>query len=103
MKPGTKIITVSAVELNHKSNYQDFYRYVEADVAITGDPEATLPLLVEAGADISEPSAAASATSPSSASSSTAAAGFLRLSFSDRPRKPLALLLLVPPTLWLAW
>jgi acetolactate synthase I/II/III large subunit len=48
IKPGTKVITVSAVELNYKSNYQDFYRYVEADVSITGDPEATLPLLVEA-------------------------------------------------------
>ena len=47
-KPGAKIITVSAVDLNHKSNYQDFYRYVEADLAITGDPEATLPELVEA-------------------------------------------------------
>jgi acetolactate synthase-1/2/3 large subunit len=48
MKPGAKVITISAVELNHKSNYQDFYRYVEADLSITGDPEATLPELVEA-------------------------------------------------------
>ena len=48
IKPGAKIITVSAVELNHKSNYQDFGRYVEADLAITGDPEATLPELIEA-------------------------------------------------------
>jgi thiamine pyrophosphate-dependent acetolactate synthase large subunit-like protein len=47
-KPGAKIITVSAVELNHKSNYQDFGRYVEADLAITGDAEATLPALIEA-------------------------------------------------------
>ena len=36
---------ISAIELNHKSNYQDFGRYVEADLAITGDPEATLPAL----------------------------------------------------------
>ena len=48
IKPGAKVITVSAVELNHKSNYQDFGRYVEADLAITGDPEATLPELIEA-------------------------------------------------------
>jgi acetolactate synthase-1/2/3 large subunit len=48
LKPGAKIITISAMELNHKSNYQDFYRYVEADVAITGDAEATLPELIEA-------------------------------------------------------
>ncbi|HTR39696.1 MAG TPA: thiamine pyrophosphate-dependent enzyme [Bryobacteraceae bacterium] len=47
-KPGAKIIDISAVELNHKSNYQDFGRYLEADLSITGDPEATLPELIEA-------------------------------------------------------
>jgi len=47
-KPGAKIITVSAVELSHKSNHQDFGRYIEADLAITGDAEATLPELIEA-------------------------------------------------------
>jgi thiamine pyrophosphate-dependent acetolactate synthase large subunit-like protein len=47
-KPGAKIITISAVELNHKSNHQDFGRYIEADLAITGDAEATLPELIEA-------------------------------------------------------
>src|SRR5215831_10931894 len=47
-KPGAKIITVSAVELNHKSNHQDFGRYLEADLSITGDAEATLPELIEA-------------------------------------------------------
>src|SRR6202049_1491358 len=29
MQPGAKIISVSAIELNHKSNYQDFGRYEE--------------------------------------------------------------------------
>jgi acetolactate synthase I/II/III large subunit len=48
MKPGAKLISVSAIELNHKSNYQDFGRYVEADLSITGDAEATLPALIEA-------------------------------------------------------
>jgi acetolactate synthase I/II/III large subunit len=48
IKAGAKVITVSAVELNHKANYQDFGRYVEADLSITGDPEATLPELIEA-------------------------------------------------------
>ncbi len=48
IKPGAKVVTVSAIDLNHKSNYQDFGRYVEADLAITGDPEATLPELIEA-------------------------------------------------------
>jgi len=47
-KPGAKVVTISAIELNHKSNYQDFYRYLEADLAITGDPESTLPELIEA-------------------------------------------------------
>jgi thiamine pyrophosphate-dependent acetolactate synthase large subunit-like protein len=48
LKPGTKIINISAIDLNHKSNYQDFGRYVEADLNITGDAEATLPELIEA-------------------------------------------------------
>ena len=42
-----KLINISAVELNHKSNYQDFGRYLEADLTITGDREATLPELIE--------------------------------------------------------
>ena len=48
IKPGTKLIGISAVELNHKSNYQDFGRYVELDLSITGDAEATLPALIDA-------------------------------------------------------
>jgi acetolactate synthase-1/2/3 large subunit len=48
MKPGAKIVSVSAIELNHKSNYQDFGRYAEVDLSITGDAEATLPSLIEA-------------------------------------------------------
>jgi acetolactate synthase I/II/III large subunit len=47
-KEGAKIISISAIDLNHKSNYQDFGRYMEVDLAITGDPEATLPELIEA-------------------------------------------------------
>ncbi len=47
-KPGAKIITISAVELSHKSNNQDFGRYIEADISITGDAEVTLPELIEA-------------------------------------------------------
>jgi acetolactate synthase-1/2/3 large subunit len=48
IKPDAKLIMVSAIELNHKSNYQDFGRYVEADLNITGDAEATLPALIDA-------------------------------------------------------
>lgn len=48
MKAGAKLIGISAIELNHKSNYQDFGRYSEVDLNITGDAEATLPSLIEA-------------------------------------------------------
>jgi acetolactate synthase-1/2/3 large subunit len=47
LNPGAKIINISALELNHKSNYQDFYRYVEVDINIAADAEATLPALIE--------------------------------------------------------
>jgi hypothetical protein len=30
-------------DLSHKSNYQDFGRYDEVDLAIAGDAQATLP------------------------------------------------------------
>ncbi|MEQ1946721.1 MAG: thiamine pyrophosphate-dependent enzyme [Bryobacteraceae bacterium] len=47
-KAGTKTITISALELSHKANYQDFGRYAESDIAIPADAEATLPWLIEA-------------------------------------------------------
>ena len=47
-KPGTKIATISSHELLSNSNYQDFGRYTEADLAIVADAEATLPSLIEA-------------------------------------------------------
>jgi len=47
-KPGAKLISISAVDVNHKSNYQDFGRYSEADLVIAADGEATLPSLIEA-------------------------------------------------------
>jgi len=46
-RPDAKLINISAVTLNHKSNYQDFGRLLEADLSITGDVEATLPSLIE--------------------------------------------------------
>lgn len=48
VKPGTKIATINASELITKSNYQDAGRYIEADLAIAADTEATLPALIEA-------------------------------------------------------
>jgi thiamine pyrophosphate-dependent acetolactate synthase large subunit-like protein len=47
-RPGTKIATISSHELLTKSNYQDFGRYTEADLAIVADAEATMPALIEA-------------------------------------------------------
>jgi thiamine pyrophosphate-dependent acetolactate synthase large subunit-like protein len=47
-KPGTKLISVTAGDLFMKSNYQDFQRYPEVDIAMAADAEATLPPLIEA-------------------------------------------------------
>jgi len=47
-KPGVKLITISSIDLNTKSNYQDFGRYAEVDLAIAADAEASLPALIEA-------------------------------------------------------
>ena len=48
VKPGTKLISISAQPLLTKSNYQEFERFQSVDVPITGDVEATLPALIEA-------------------------------------------------------
>jgi len=47
-KDGAKLITISSMDLLMKSNYQDFGQYNEADIAVAGDAEATLPSLIEA-------------------------------------------------------
>lgn len=47
-KPGAKIVSITSGDLYTKSNYQDFQRYPEVDLAIAADAEATLPSLVEA-------------------------------------------------------
>jgi acetolactate synthase I/II/III large subunit len=46
-RTGAKLVTITAGELNSKSNYQDFQRYAEVDLALAGDAEATLPSLIE--------------------------------------------------------
>jgi thiamine pyrophosphate-dependent acetolactate synthase large subunit-like protein len=43
-----KIISISSLDLNHKSNYQDFMRFTDVDLSIAADAEVTLPLLIEA-------------------------------------------------------
>src|SRR5215468_11129212 len=47
-KPGARLITITAGDLFSRSNYQDFGRYTEVDLAIAADAEATLPALIEA-------------------------------------------------------
>ena len=46
-KPGAKLVTITTGELYVRSNYQDFRRMAEVDLAIAGDGEATLPVLIE--------------------------------------------------------
>jgi thiamine pyrophosphate-dependent acetolactate synthase large subunit-like protein len=47
IRPGTKVISITAGDLYLKSNYQDFQRFHEVDMAIAADGEATLPSLIE--------------------------------------------------------
>ena len=48
IKEGTKLVSISSVELNTKANYQDFQRFQAVDVSMAADAEATLPALIEA-------------------------------------------------------
>lgn len=47
-RKGAKLVSITTNDLYLKSNYQDFQRYTELDMAIAADPEATLPSLIEA-------------------------------------------------------
>jgi acetolactate synthase I/II/III large subunit len=47
-KAGAKRVSISAGDLFTKANYQDAQRFVEVDLAIAADAEATIPSLVEA-------------------------------------------------------
>lgn len=48
IRPDAKVVSLSTMDLLMKSNYQDFGRYAEVDLAIAADAEATLPSLIEA-------------------------------------------------------
>lgn len=49
MKPDSRRVTISSLDLFLKSNYQDFQRYPsDVDLAVAADAEATLPALIEA-------------------------------------------------------
>ena len=47
-KSDVKLISITTGDLYTKANYQDFFRYTPADLAMAADPEATLPSLIEA-------------------------------------------------------
>ena len=47
-KKDVKVISIRTGDLYIKSNYQDFQRYTEVDLAMAADPETTLPSLTEA-------------------------------------------------------
>jgi benzoylformate decarboxylase/acetolactate synthase-1/2/3 large subunit len=47
-KPDAKLITLGSGELFWRSNYQGFGRYYGADLAISGDAQASLPALIDA-------------------------------------------------------
>jgi len=46
-KPGAKLISITTGDLYVRSNYQDFRRMSDLDLAIAADGEATLPSLIE--------------------------------------------------------
>ena len=48
LKQGAKLISINAVDLYMKSNFQDIQRYQPVDISIAADAEATLPSLIEA-------------------------------------------------------
>jgi acetolactate synthase I/II/III large subunit len=48
VKPGTKLATITSSDLFSRSNYQDFGRYADVDLALAADAQATLPSLIEA-------------------------------------------------------
>ena len=47
-KANAKIITISSDDLYIKANYQDFQRYMDVDIAMAADSQATMPSLTEA-------------------------------------------------------
>lgn len=46
-KTGVKVVNLSMQDVYIRSNYQDFQRYMPADLSINGDAQASLPTLIE--------------------------------------------------------
>ncbi len=61
IKPGTKLASITALDLYIRSNYQDFQRFQPVDLAIAADAEATLPSLIEEVKRSATPAARANA------------------------------------------
>ncbi|HLH95759.1 MAG TPA: thiamine pyrophosphate-dependent enzyme [Xanthobacteraceae bacterium] len=55
-KPGAKMVSLGTRDYLIKSNFQDFARYQDVDLAIGGDGEASLPELTEAVKRLIDPS-----------------------------------------------
>ena len=55
IKKSAKIISLGLRDTYLKANYQDFGRYQDVDLAIAGDGEASLPLLIEAVKRLADP------------------------------------------------
>jgi thiamine pyrophosphate-dependent acetolactate synthase large subunit-like protein len=47
INPGTKLVSITAADLDMKDNYQDVQKYQAVDIALAADAEATLPALIE--------------------------------------------------------
>ena len=58
-KKDAKVITLGVRDLFQRSNYQDFARFQEVDLAIAGDGEASVPTLTEMIKQLSGPKKAA--------------------------------------------
>jgi acetolactate synthase-1/2/3 large subunit len=54
-KTGVKVINLSMQDVYIRSNYQDFQRYLPADLSINGDAQASLPTLIEQIAKLTTP------------------------------------------------
>jgi acetolactate synthase-1/2/3 large subunit len=48
LKPGTKTVALTSADQFIRSNFQNFQRFTEVDLEISGDGAATLPFLLEA-------------------------------------------------------
>lgn len=46
-RPDVKLIHINSVELNTKSNLQDFQRFMPVDILMPADAEASLPMLID--------------------------------------------------------